>query len=43
MPRTTEGMAYFKLRHECFNPVKEFAGGGMGNLLLIEPPFEDGK
>jgi hypothetical protein len=40
---TTKGMAYFKLRHERFDLMKELPGSRMGNLLQVKPPFEDGK
>jgi hypothetical protein len=33
-------MAYFKLRHERFDCVKEFSGGWMRNLLQVKPPLE---
>jgi hypothetical protein len=33
-------IAYFKLRHECFDRMEEFSGGWMRNLLLVKPPLE---
>ena len=41
MSLTTNGVAYFKRRHERFDSMKEVSGSRMGNLLQVKPPLEN--